>query len=171
MNTERTRHRPSTRLQSLTEQNGKKSRGLNAQTRLLAAPLTPLLLQKPSTGWRRGNKTSLLLLISASPDIGSLDAWCRLTADPWSRLAVRADYRREHTAQWAHTRRRQIGILSVLYTDKKTDRAIILKNVQVYTHTRTQAHINPYTSLTGALNRPHSDLPACLAASPATESS
>lgn len=54
---------------------------------------------------------------------------------------------------------------------KKTQTAIILENVQVYTHTHARAHIHPYASPTGTLNGPHSDLPACLAASTAAESS
>ena len=43
--------------------------GGNTQTHLLTAPLTPLILQESSMRWRRGNKTSLSLLVSAPLDI------------------------------------------------------------------------------------------------------
>lgn len=76
------------------------------------------------------------------------------------------------SAQWVQTEEpvhffelRANLYISVLYTDKKTDRAIILKNVQVHIHTQ------PLIPPSGTLNRPHSDLPACLAASAAAESS
>lgn len=140
----------------------------------------PLILQKSSMRWRRGNKTSLSVLVSASLDMlmpvlmpGAI-LWTSHEA-LWfvytNILSTQPD-----SAERVQTQRNQRTALS----SEQIWICISTVHWQKHRHshytqecagTHTYTHITPYTSLTGTLNRPHSDLPACLAASTAAESS